>query len=60
MEYRCPIHESTEFLCDRPAQYLVSGTAICSYHALSAGLVVKASGQGTIVGRHSEEVSHSE
>ena len=33
MEYRCPIHESSKYTCDRPAQYLVSGTAICSYHA---------------------------
>ena len=49
MEYRCPIHESTEFLCDRPAQYLVSGTAICSYHAAGAGLVVKTSVKGVIV-----------
>jgi len=48
MEYRCPIHESTEFLCDRPAQYLVSGTAICSYHAAGAGLVIR-DGQVTIV-----------
>jgi len=40
MEYRCPIHESTAFTCDRPAQYLVAGTAICSTHALRAGLLV--------------------
>ena len=33
MEYRCPIHESTEFLCDREAVHLIRGTAICRVHA---------------------------
>ena len=49
MEYRCPIHESSKYTCDRPAQYLVSGTAICSYHAAGAGLVVKTSVKEVIV-----------
>ena len=29
----CPIRESSKFLCDRPAVYLVNGTAICAVHA---------------------------
>ena len=33
MEYRCPIHESTEFLCDREGVHLIRGTAICRVHA---------------------------
>jgi len=41
MEYRCPIYESSKFLCGRPAHYLVAGTAICGYHARNAALVVK-------------------
>ena len=40
MEYRCPIYESAAFTCDRVAHYLVAGTAVCSIHALRAGLLV--------------------
>jgi hypothetical protein len=29
----CPIRESSEFLCDRPAVHLINGTAICAVHA---------------------------
>ena len=31
--FLCPIRESSEFLCDRPAVHLVNGTAICAVHA---------------------------
>jgi hypothetical protein len=41
MEYRCPIYESSKFLCGRPAKFLVAGTALCMYHARNAALVVK-------------------
>ena len=34
MEYKCPLYESSQFTCDRPAVHLVNGTAICAYHAL--------------------------
>jgi hypothetical protein len=49
MEYRCPIYESSKFLCDRPAHYLVAGTSICGYHALHAGLIVTIAHDGVIV-----------
>jgi hypothetical protein len=31
--YLCPIVESLEYLCDRPAHYLVRGTMVCNVHA---------------------------
>ena len=33
MEYKCPIYESSQYICDRPAVYLFNGTAICTFHA---------------------------
>jgi hypothetical protein len=49
MEYRCPIYESSKFLCGRPAKFLVAGTALCMYHARNAALVVKTAPDGVIV-----------
>ena len=40
MEYKCAIHESTEFLCDRQAVYLVAGTALCAIHGKRFGLTI--------------------
>ena len=34
MEYKCPMYESSQYLCDRPAVYLFNGTAICKFHAM--------------------------
>lgn len=42
--YKCPIYESTRFLCDRNAVHLVSGTAICDYHAAKLGLTMQVNG----------------
>ena len=33
MEYKCPMYESAQYICDRPAVHLVNGTAICTHHA---------------------------
>ena len=33
MEYKCPMYESSQYLCDRPAVYLFNGTALCAHHA---------------------------
>ena len=30
---KCPIIESSEFLCDRPAEYEISGVVVCGTHA---------------------------
>ena len=49
MEYRCPIYESSKFLCGRPAQFLIAGTAVCMYHARHAALVVTIAPDGVIV-----------
>jgi hypothetical protein len=31
--YKCPAIESSAFLCDRIAEYLLGGTAYCHWHA---------------------------
>ena len=31
--FQCPLRESSQFLCDRPAVHLINGTAICAVHA---------------------------
>lgn len=41
MEYLCPMYESTQFVCGRPALYLVAGTAVCDYHARQYGLTTR-------------------
>jgi hypothetical protein len=33
MIYKCPAIESSEFLCDRKAEYLIEGTIWCAVHA---------------------------
>ena len=33
MEYKCPSRESSEFLCDRVAEYHIDGTVWCNTHA---------------------------
>ena len=38
--FLCPIYESTEFLCDRPAMHLIGATAICPVHAKRLGLTL--------------------
>ena len=38
--FLCPIYESTEFLCDRPAMHLIGSTAICPVHAKRLGLTL--------------------
>ena len=30
---KCPIIESSEFLCDRPAAYEINGVVVCETHA---------------------------
>ena len=32
-ELKCPARESSEFLCDREAEYQVNGTIYCNKHA---------------------------
>ena len=32
-QLKCPAWESTEFLCDRDAEYQVNGTIYCNKHA---------------------------
>ena len=32
---KCPIIESSKFLCDRPAEYEINGVVICETHARS-------------------------
>jgi hypothetical protein len=32
-ELKCPARESSEFLCDREAEYQVQGTIYCEKHA---------------------------
>jgi hypothetical protein len=32
-ELKCPDIESSEYLCDRPAEYQVDGTIYCNRHA---------------------------
>ena len=49
MEYKCPIYESSAFICDRTANYLVAGTLICDFHAMQAGLTVKVGDNGQVV-----------
>jgi len=33
MQYKCPARESSEFLCDRVAEYQIEGTVWCNTHA---------------------------
>ena len=33
MRLKCPARESSEFLCDRVAEYQVNGTIYCNKHA---------------------------
>ena len=33
MEYKCPAKESSKYLCDRIAEYLIDGTLLCHIHA---------------------------
>ena len=33
MEYKCPSRESSEYLCDRVAEYQIDGTLWCDIHA---------------------------
>ena len=33
MEFKCPARESSEFLCDRVAEYQIEGTMWCHIHA---------------------------
>ena len=32
-QLKCPARESSEFLCDRDAEYQVNGTIYCNIHA---------------------------
>ena len=32
-QLKCPARESSEFLCDREAEYQVNGTIYCNKHA---------------------------
>ena len=33
MEHKCPSRESSEYLCDRVAEYQIDGTLWCDIHA---------------------------
>jgi hypothetical protein len=35
-QLRCPARESSEFLCDKPAEYQVNGTIYCEIHGRRA------------------------
>jgi len=33
VKFKCPARESSEFLCDRVAEYQINGTVWCNTHA---------------------------
>ena len=31
---KCPVRESSAYLCDRKAEYAINGTVLCHHHAM--------------------------